>query len=132
MQNRHQAQSRCKLLLLQKTIFVALTNTGQRPVADLPRYDRRAAARPERSAKGATASGQNNGGAERDRTADPLLAKQMLSQLSYSPNHLKHPSGKTLRDQRRTIHTTIRKSKWWARVDLNYRPHAYQACALTN
>ena len=22
-------------------------------------------------------------------------------------------------------------SKWWARVDLNYRPHAYQACALT-
>jgi hypothetical protein len=26
-----------------------------------------------------------NGGAERDRTADPLLAKQVLSQLSYSP-----------------------------------------------
>ena len=88
MQNRHQALSRCKLLLLQKTIFVALTNTGQKPVADLPRYDRRAAARPERSAKGATASGQNNGGAERDRTADPLLAKQVLSQLSYSPIQL--------------------------------------------
>ena len=29
-----------------------------------------------------------NGGAERDRTADPLLAKQVLSQLSYSPNSL--------------------------------------------
>lgn len=29
---------------------------------------------------------QNLGGAERDRTADPLLAKQVLSQLSYSPN----------------------------------------------
>ena len=28
----------------------------------------------------------NSGGAERDRTADPLLAKQVLSQLSYSPN----------------------------------------------
>jgi hypothetical protein len=29
------------------------------------------------------------GGAERDRTVDPLLAKQVLSQLSYSPiaNH---------------------------------------------
>ena len=27
-----------------------------------------------------------HGGAERDRTADPLLAKQVLSQLSYSPN----------------------------------------------
>ena len=26
-----------------------------------------------------------NGGAKRDRTADPLRAKQMLSQLSYSP-----------------------------------------------
>ena len=32
-----------------------------------------------------------NGGAERDRTADPLLAKQVLSQLSYSPNCLVGP-----------------------------------------
>ena len=37
---------------------------------------------------------QNFGGAERDRTADPLLAKQVLSQLSYSPNHRKHPTAK--------------------------------------
>ena len=28
------------------------------------------------------------GGAERDRTADPLLAKQVLSQLSYSPTYV--------------------------------------------
>ena len=27
-----------------------------------------------------------NGGGERDRTDDPLLAKQVLSQLSYTPN----------------------------------------------
>ncbi len=27
----------------------------------------------------------NNGGASRDRTDDPLLAKQVLSQLSYGP-----------------------------------------------
>ena len=27
----------------------------------------------------------SSGGASRDRTDDPLLAKQMLSQLSYSP-----------------------------------------------
>ena len=27
----------------------------------------------------------NLGGADRDRTGDPLLAKQVLSQLSYSP-----------------------------------------------
>ena len=29
-----------------------------------------------------------NGGASRDRTDDPLLAKQMLSQLSYGPGYL--------------------------------------------
>ncbi len=29
---------------------------------------------------------RESGGAERDRTVDPLLAKQVLSQLSYSPN----------------------------------------------
>ena len=28
------------------------------------------------------------GGASRDRTDDPLLAKQVLSQLSYAPNFL--------------------------------------------
>jgi hypothetical protein len=50
------------------------------------------------------------GGAEEDRTPDPLLAKQVLSQLSYSP---------------------IVK-EWWAWVDSNYRPHPYQGCALTN
>ena len=49
------------------------------------------------------------GGGERDRTDDPLLAKQVLSQLSYTPI-----------------------SPWWVWVDLNHRPHAYQACALTN
>lgn len=48
------------------------------------------------------------GGGRRVRTDDPLLAKQVLSQLSYAPK------------------------LWWAREDLNLRPHAYQACALTN
>jgi hypothetical protein len=28
---------------------------------------------------------RRSGGARRDRTADPLLAKQVLSQLSYGP-----------------------------------------------
>ena len=51
------------------------------------------------------------GGGERDRTDDLLLAKQALSQLSYTPG---------------------RGSAWWAREDLNLRPHAYQARALTN
>lgn len=51
-------------------------NTGQKAVAD------RSARRPQ-----AMAVRTEFGGAERDRTADPLLAKQVLSQLSYSPNH---------------------------------------------
>ena len=29
----------------------------------------------------------SNGGADPDRTGDPLLAKQVLSQLSYSPEN---------------------------------------------
>jgi hypothetical protein len=47
------------------------------------------------------------GGGKEVRTPDPLLAKQVLSQLSYTPNC------------------------WWVWEDLNFRPHAYQACALT-
>ena len=55
------------------------------------------------------------GGARRNRTDDLLLAKQALSQLSYGP---------ALRHQR--------SGNWWAWEDLNFRPHAYQARALTN
>ena len=55
---------------------------------------------------------RGTGGAGRNRTDDILLAKQTLSQLSYGP--MPFPE------------------EWWARVDSNYRPHAYQACALTN
>ena len=51
----------------------------------------------------------NLGGGKRDRTDDPLLAKQVLYQLSYAPSML----------------------FWWVWEDLNLRPHAYQACALT-
>ena len=54
---------------------------------------------------------RGTGGAGRNRTDDILLAKQTLSQLSYGP--MPFPE------------------EWWARVDSNYRPHAYQACALT-
>jgi hypothetical protein len=51
---------------------------------------------------------ENIGGAERDRTADPLLAKQALSQLSYSPifgsYRLKH--GVNCR--------ALQALRWWA------------------
>ena len=30
------------------------------------------------------------------------------------------------------IQEDLLRAKWWARQDLNLRPHAYQACALTN
>jgi hypothetical protein len=78
------------------------------------------------------------GGAERDRTADPLLAKQVLSQLSYSPSssitgafplRLRQQSAPSIPINSQSI---IHICKWWAREDLNFRPHAYQACALTN
>ena len=77
-------------------------------------------------------------GAERDRTADPLLAKQVLSQLSYSPES----------DRRTSNHGQLRRGAsalrtapafrrplcgvWWAYLESNQGPHAYQACALTN
>ncbi len=61
--------------------------------------------------KTATSCFNLNGG-KRTRTADPLRAKQVLSQLSYTP--------------------FLTPDSWWAWIDLNYRPHAYQACALTN
>ncbi len=52
-----------------------------------------------------------DGGASRDRTGDLKLAKLALSQLSYGP--------------------IGSRQRWWAEKELNLRPHAYQACALT-
>ena len=57
-------------------------------------------------------------GPDRDRTDDLLNANQALSQLSYRPLM----SARALHSAREDL---------WARVELNYRPHAYQACALT-
>ena len=62
-----------------------------------------------------------DGGARRDRTDDLKLAKLALSQLSYGPGQASH------RDRARSPIGT-----WWAWEDLNFRPHAYQARALTN
>ncbi len=110
MQNRHQAQKP-----MQTCIFFKRQTRRSQPVSlDTNRF----------------------GGAERDRTADPLLAKQVLSQLSYSPISSiarYKPGSATFRISHiPSSPTLIRKCKWWAREDLNFRPHAYQACALTN
>ena len=67
----------------------------------------------------------DRGGGDRVRTDDPLLAKQVLSQLSYAPwNSLRGIFLGAVED--------ISHQIWWAREDLNLRPHAYQACALTS
>ncbi len=74
-----------------------------------------------------------SGGARRDRTDDLLLAKQALSQLSYGPDKGSgsrcQASGTSYPDARIP---TADSWSWWAWEDLNFRPHAYQARALTN
>ena len=52
----------------------------------------------------------SSGGGERDRTDDILLAKQALSQLSYTPLLI----------------------SWWVWLDSNQRPPPYQDGALTD
>ena len=68
-----------------------------------------------------TRQGPGTGGGGRDRTDDLMLAKHALSQLSYAPG-----------GAARTVGGAPRPAAWWAREDLNLRPHAYQARALTN
>jgi hypothetical protein len=82
----------------------------------------------------------SSGGARRDRTDDLMLAKHALSQLSYGPvpedecftlafagAMAQQPSFK------RPAEPKLQSSEgWWAWEDLNFRPHAYQARALTN
>jgi hypothetical protein len=68
-----------------------------------------------------------SGGARRDRTDDLKLAKLALSQLSYGPD----PNLLTTPAMSSTLPTEA-EGRWWAWEDLNFRPHAYQARALTN
>ncbi len=88
-----------------------------------------------RSQKEHSQRSNQNGGGERDRTDDLLLAKQALSQLSYTPVQPgTRPQTRLTQASTRIVRPNHRPapSRWWAWVDLNYRPHAYQACALTN
>jgi hypothetical protein len=82
-----------------------------------------------------TAFRKTSGGARRDRTDDLLLAKQALSQLSYGPVPTDISWSAEPQLARRAI-TRLRPAcaseDWWAWEDLNFRPHAYQARALTN
>ncbi len=89
-----------------------------------------------------------SGGARRDRTDDLMLAKHALSQLSYG--HVPEDeccclarlaclavargskSAFALRASARQPSLRFAREGWWAWEDLNFRPHAYQARALTN
>ncbi len=55
------------------------------------------------------------GGDDRSRTGDPLLAKQVLSQLSYIP-----------------LSCISKAPIWWAFLGSNQGPRAYQARALAS
>ena len=57
-----------------------------------------------------------DGGDEETRTPDPLLAKEMLFQLSYVPELLR----------------VAMRGGWWAFLDSNQRPLPYQGSALTS
>ena len=71
----------------------------------------------------------NSGGADRDRTGGLLVANQALSQLSYSPKtSCQRPVPSC--QSRWQLTTGNWRLLWWAWVDLNYRPHPYQGCAL--
>ena len=79
-----------------------------------------------------------------------MLAKHALSQLSYGPEQMRsiysaarqaicEANGRE-RQQTNAQHPQMTHSRWfsttqqewWAWEDLNLRPHAYQARALTN
>ena len=74
------------------------------------------------------------GGARRDRTDDLLLAKQALSQLSYGPPDFAPSELRRASRPRKPARQSKPRSgeDWWAWEDSNFRPHAYQARALTN
>jgi hypothetical protein len=73
------------------------------------------------------------GGANRIRTDDLMLAKHALSQLSYGPFRGQRTDD---RGQKACFPPSAvcspSSDNWWAWEDLNFRPHAYQARALTN
>jgi hypothetical protein len=85
--------------------------------------------------------GDDESGDGRIRTADPLLAKQVLCQLSYIPAGCDRSQGvvgaRSLRAAGLPTATRaaarLRRAAraTWAIVDSNHRPHGYQPCALT-
>jgi hypothetical protein len=141
----------CEVMFRGRIVLSRLAQLGSRPVFALSSFDAAAFATtglPSRS----WLQPAKAGGARRDRTDDLMLAKHALSQLSYGPvtrRRMLHrhtwpkpvstspPSPVRLRRSsprsRRPAEPKLQSSEgWWAWEDLNFRPHAYQARALTN
>ena len=77
-------------------------------------------------------SGLRAGGGDRIRTDDRLVANQVLYQLSYAP-WVEHPTLDAQAEGSAPPGRVLRSHpEWWACVDLNHGPPAYQADALTN
>ena len=112
------------------SLFTLQSTPPRLPAAvspDLLRTSPSLSARPRRCCLGRPLYRRHaGGGGERIRTDDLLLAKQALSQLSYTPAQ---KSDVRRREYCQPWHLI---SRWWAREDLNLRPHAYQARALTS
>ena len=77
---------RCKRVFLQRIFFGFMRSRAQRSTRG-GEWSPTRLALAKRTLRPFSLDTKCIGGAERDRTADPLLAKQVLSQLSYSPNH---------------------------------------------
>ena len=65
-----------------------------------------------------------------------MLAKHALYQLSYDPQVMEAgQAGSPACKGSSSIFVCppeVSHEVWWAQADSNCRPHAYQACALTN
>ena len=88
----------------------------------------------EREGKEQKKNTKKNGGNDRFRTCDPRLAKAMLYQLSYVPLFpgFSFPVAFLFLSVGKEQEREPAATSGWAMEDLNFRPHPYQGCALTN
>ena len=140
------ADASCKLYFLQKTIEPQqpTKQSFARPEAGADR----SAARPERSAQRArqrqdqiwwSLTGSNRcppackaGALPAELKPQSFQRRQKPIGISKKPVHQHHNPHDLIDCVRHPDQHHIHQDEWWARVDSNYRPHAYQACALTN
>jgi hypothetical protein len=128
---------------VSRTIFFAIRCSCDRWIGPPSLFElRRGSLRYGRFAEPKPAQPAKAGGARRDRTDDLMLAKHALSQLSYGPEPEDECSLARRAEARvsqpafarwaTAALTRCASEGWWAWEDLNFRPHAYQARALTN